>query len=93
MSRDGYVTGAELRRRLARMAPPNEFRRFFEEARREAKCRACGSPIPRGAGHLCFRHWDGAWRKSFRLCGACLGKASREAGKRGAPKSDKEVTA
>ena len=93
MSREAVVTAAELRRRLARIAPPNEFRRFFEAARGQAKCRACGSPIPEGAGHLCFRHWDGAWRKSFRLCGACLAKASREAGKRGTLKGDEEVIA
>jgi hypothetical protein len=59
--------------------PPNEYMRYVEAAKREAKCRACGAPIPKGTKHLCFRYRDGAWRRSFRLCNLCLGKIISEA--------------
>jgi len=59
--------------------PPNEYMRYVEAAKREAKCRACGASIPKGTKHLCFRYQDSAWRRSFRLCKLCLGKIIREA--------------
>jgi hypothetical protein len=59
--------------------PPDEYMRYVEAAKREARCRACGAPIPKATKHLCFRFQDGLWRRSFRLCNACLGKIIREA--------------
>ena len=69
--------------------PPNEYMRYVEAAKREAKCRACGAPIPKGIKHLCFRFQDNSWRRSFRLCNPCLGKIIREA-KRNAKKKSKQ---
>ena len=66
-----------------RTLPPDEFLRYVEAAGKEAKCRACGAPIPKGTKHLCFRFQDGAWRRSFRLCNLCLSKIAREAKKKG----------
>ena len=67
--------------------PPDEYMRYVEAARREAKCRACGAPIPKGIKHLCFRFQDSMWRRSFRLCNPCLAKIIREAKKKGKKQS------
>jgi len=67
--------------------PPDEYMRYVEAARREAKCRACGAPIPKGVKHLCFRFQDNYWRRSFRLCNLCLGKIISEAKKKGKKQS------
>jgi hypothetical protein len=62
--------------------PPDEYMRYVEAAKREAKCRACGAPIPKGKKHLCFHYQDDAWRRRFRLCNLCLSKIIREATKK-----------
>jgi hypothetical protein len=67
--------------------PPDEYMRYVEAAKREAKCRACGTPIPKGIKHLCFRFQDNLWRRSFRLCNPCLAKIIREAKKKGKKQS------
>lgn len=57
--------------------PRDEHMRFVDMARKQAKCRACGMPIPAGVNHLCFRYQDAGWLRSFRLCSACLNKIMR----------------
>lgn len=56
---------------------PDEYMRFVNAASKQAKCRACGMPIPAGLNHLCFSYQDAGWRRSFRLCRACLEKIMR----------------
>lgn len=58
--------------------PPDEYMRYVEAAKREARCRACGGPIEPGRLHFCFRYRDGAWRRKFRLCGSCIRRILQE---------------
>ena len=58
--------------------PPDEYMRYVEAAKREARCRACEGPIEPGRLHFCFRYQDGAWRRKFRLCGSCIRRILQE---------------
>ena len=73
------MTGNRFEESWRQSLPPDEYMRYVEAAKREAKCRACGAPIPKGTKHSCFRFQDNLWRRSFRLCNVCLDKIMGEA--------------